>query len=196
LITQLENQYGNDLLIAAMKVTAKNNKDNIGYVEGVLTKWEEAGEKDIDQAREFERQFKERMKKIIEKELESVQSISRLFQQLEETHPALAQKLKDSKNLQEKKDSSEERYKILSSISDACPYGKCDGTGLIWIMDDQENRDFMRECKCKAKRILSKKMKWARIPDEFQNVTINSFDISLYSDQASKEKSSPGTKVS
>ena len=56
-----------------MKVTAKNNKDNIGYVEGVLTKWEEAGAKDIDQAREFERQFKERMKKIIEKELESVQ---------------------------------------------------------------------------------------------------------------------------
>ena len=53
LITQLENQYGNDLLIAAMKVTAKNNKDNIGYVEGVLTKWEEAGAKDIDQAREF-----------------------------------------------------------------------------------------------------------------------------------------------
>ena len=31
-----------------MKVTAKNNKDNIGYVEGVLTKWEEAGEKDIE----------------------------------------------------------------------------------------------------------------------------------------------------
>jgi DnaD/phage-associated family protein len=147
LITQLENQYGNDLLIVAMKVTAKNNKDNIGYVEGVLTKWEEAGEKDIDQAREFERQFKERMKKIIEKELESVQSISRLFQQLEETHPALAQKLKDSKNLQEKKDSSEERYKILSSISDACPYGKCDGTGLIWIMDHQENRDFIMKAK-------------------------------------------------
>jgi hypothetical protein len=63
-------------------------------------------------------------------------------------------------------------------------------------MDHQENRDFMREYKCKAKRILSKKMKWARIPDEFQNVTINSFDISLYPDQASKEKSSPGTKVS
>ena len=35
-------------------------------------------------------------------------------------------------------------------------------------MDHQENQDFMRECKCKAKRILSKKMKWARIPDEFQ----------------------------
>ena len=46
-----------------MKVTAKNNKDNTGYVEGVLIKWEEAGAKDIDQAREFERQFKERMKK-------------------------------------------------------------------------------------------------------------------------------------
>jgi DnaD/phage-associated family protein len=63
LITQLENQYGNDLLIAAMKVTAKNNKDNIGYVEGVLTKWEETGAKDIDQASEFERQFKKRIKK-------------------------------------------------------------------------------------------------------------------------------------
>ena len=143
-------------------------REIIGYVEGVLTKWGEAGAKDINQAREFERQFKEQMKKIIEKELESVQSISRLFRQLEETHPALAQKLKDSKNLQEKKDSSEERYKILSSDSDDCLYGKYVRTGLIWIMDHQENRDFMRECKCKAKRILSKKMKWARIPDEFQ----------------------------
>ena len=46
-----------------MEVTAKNNKDNIGYIEGVLTKWEEAGAKAINQAREFESQFKERMKK-------------------------------------------------------------------------------------------------------------------------------------
>ena len=46
-----------------MKVTAKNNKDNIGYVEGVLTKWEETGAKDINQASEFERQFKKRIKK-------------------------------------------------------------------------------------------------------------------------------------
>ena len=48
-----------------MEVTAKNNKDNIGYIEGVLTKWEEAGAKDINQAREFESQFKERMKKYV-----------------------------------------------------------------------------------------------------------------------------------
>ena len=63
MITQIENQYGNDLLLATMKVIARNNKDNIGYVEGVLTKWEEAGAKDIDQASEFERQFKKRIKK-------------------------------------------------------------------------------------------------------------------------------------
>lgn len=63
LIEQLENQYGYDLLMAAMKVTAKNGADNINYVEGVLTKWEEAGVKSIEQAREFERQFKERTTK-------------------------------------------------------------------------------------------------------------------------------------
>ena len=63
MITQIENQYGNDLLLATMKVIARNNKDNIGYVEGVLTKWEEDGAKDIDKASEFERQFKKRIKK-------------------------------------------------------------------------------------------------------------------------------------
>lgn len=61
LIEQLENQYGYDLLMAAMKVTAKNGADNINYVEGVLTKWEESGVKNIDQAREYERRFKERV---------------------------------------------------------------------------------------------------------------------------------------
>lgn len=88
-----------------------------------------------------------------------------------------------------------ERYQILSSISEDCPYQKCDGTGLIWMKDHQENTEFMRECKCKANRVLSRKMKWARIPEEFQKVTINSFDINLYSNEKSKEKAKMAKKI-
>lgn len=38
-------------------------------------------------------------------------------------------------------------------------------------------------------------MKWARIPEEFQKVTINSFDVNLYSDKESKEKAVMAKKI-
>lgn len=124
-----------------------------------------------------------------------MQSIKNSLQQLEITHPALAQRLKDSKNLQNAKDSHPERYEILSLISDDCPFEKCDGSGLIWVKDNQENKEFMRNCKCRANRILLKKMKWAKIPEEFRNVTINSFDINLYSEQDSRQKAVMAKKI-
>jgi DnaD/phage-associated family protein len=64
LITQLENQYGLELLMASMKVAAKNNADNIGYVEAILHNWELSGVKTLEQAREHERRFKEKQTKV------------------------------------------------------------------------------------------------------------------------------------
>jgi DNA replication protein DnaC len=43
--------------------------------------------------------------------------------------------------------------------------------------------------------MLSKKMKWARIPEEFQDVTIKSFDINLYSEQKSIERAVMAKKI-
>ncbi|MFL0365346.1 ATP-binding protein [Pseudobacillus sp. 179-B 2D1 NHS] len=83
----------------------------------------------------------------------------------------------------------------MTSITEDCPYKKCDGTGLIWIKDHQEKREFMRKCQCKEIRALSRKMKWARIPEDFQKVTIKSFDINLYSEQLSKEKAVMAKKI-
>lgn len=89
----------------------------------------------------------------------------------------------------------EERFETLTSTSEDCPYKQCDGSGLIWIKDHHEKTEFMRECKCKQKRALSRKMKWAQIPEEFREVTINSFDINLYSEQQSKEKAVMAKKI-
>lgn len=62
-IEQVEKEYGYELVLAAMKVTAKNGKDNIGYVEGVLDKWKYAGVKTIEDARKYEMDFKQKTQK-------------------------------------------------------------------------------------------------------------------------------------
>lgn len=87
---------------------------------------------------------------------------------------------------------SADRYEILSSISDDCPYRKCDGTGLIWIKDHQakklSEREFMRRCKCRELRMLERKLTTAHIPDEFKHATVRSFDVSIYEKEESIEK--------
>ncbi|MFF2449335.1 ATP-binding protein [Neobacillus sp. NPDC058068] len=83
----------------------------------------------------------------------------------------------------------------LTSISDDCPYRECDGTGLIWIKDNKENREFMRECRCKEIKALERKLRGARIPDEFKQTTINSFDINLYTKQESKERAITAKRI-
>jgi DnaD/phage-associated family protein len=47
-----------DLVIAAMKLSAKKEKKGFDYTEGILKKWVEAGVQTIDDARKFEQSFK------------------------------------------------------------------------------------------------------------------------------------------
>jgi phage replication O-like protein O len=61
-IDQIENEYGHELVLAAMKLTAKNGKDNIGYVEGILSRWNHEGVKTIEDARKLERDFNQSKK--------------------------------------------------------------------------------------------------------------------------------------
>nr|MDH3162275.1 hypothetical protein [Bacillus licheniformis] len=89
-------------------------------------------------------------------------SLEDTLKQLEKSNPGLAKRLKDSKRLQEQR-AYPERYETLTVISEEnCIYKQCDGSGLIWIKDHQENREFMKECPCKAVKLLEKKLMGAR----------------------------------
>ncbi|MGJ9460315.1 replication protein [Oceanobacillus sp. CF4.6] len=58
LITQWFDEWGADLLLAAMKVSAKAEAKGVNFTEGVLKKWKEAGVKTIEDARKYETEFK------------------------------------------------------------------------------------------------------------------------------------------
>ncbi|MBP0725563.1 ATP-binding protein [Bacillus sp. RG28] len=75
----------------------------------------------------------------------------------------------------------------MSAISDDCMYKECDGTGLIFVKDHEEKREFMRECKCKAVKQIERKLKSAQIPEEFKKANINSFKIDIYQTPQAKK---------
>jgi DnaD/phage-associated family protein len=61
------NDLDSDLVLAAMKLSAKKEKKGFDYTEGILKKWVEAGVQTIDDARKFEHSFKQTGRKGIKK---------------------------------------------------------------------------------------------------------------------------------
>ncbi|NPC91195.1 ATP-binding protein [Bacillus sp. WMMC1349] len=78
---------------------------------------------------------------------------------------------------------------------ESCIYKQCDGSGLIWIKDHQENIEFMKECPCKAVKLLEKKLLGARLPEEFKDVTLNSFEVDVYEKDISKERAANAKRI-
>lgn len=58
LIQQFYDEFGSDLLLAAMKTSAKAEAKGIKFTEGVLKNWREAGVKTLEDARKHETEFK------------------------------------------------------------------------------------------------------------------------------------------
>lgn len=69
-------------------------------------------------------------------------------------------------------DQSKNQEKLISK----CPYSKCDGSGLILI---DSNTGAI--CQCQHDKSLENKLKFANIPEEFKELTVNSFDSGMYS---------------
>lgn len=64
LLSQWFDEFGYDLLLAAMKVAAKAEAKGVNFLEGVLNNWRDAGVKTIDDARKYELEFRNRFKKV------------------------------------------------------------------------------------------------------------------------------------
>jgi len=82
-----------------------------------------------------------------------------------------------------KKDSSQEKKQTSKSTSN-CPYGNCDGSGMI--LDAETNTAIL--CKCYYDQIVDKKLAFANIPENFKDLTINSFRTDLYERPESRQK--------
>ena len=76
-----------------------------------------------------------------------------------------------------------EQSKNQNKLISKCPYGKCDGSGLILI-----DGDTGAICQCQYDRALEHKLKFANIPEEFKELTVNSFDTGMYSKDDSIQK--------
>lgn len=58
-------------------------------------------------------------------------------------------------------------------------YKECDGSGLIHVIDEN-GYEFMMVCKCREYKELLRKIKTARIPNEYLNKRIQDFDTKIY----------------
>lgn len=79
--------------------------------------------------------------------------------------------------------SKEDAGQSQKSIS-SCKYNNCDGSGMI--LNSDTNTATM--CKCYYDKIINRKLDFANIPLEFSELTINSFDVNLYTTEENKEK--------
>lgn len=102
---------------------------------------------------------------------------------------------------------------ILTSISDDCPYRKCDGTGMIWKKDwsrmnkkdevDENGKllraEWIEHCDCyeqlMKQREIDRKLDLSGIPPIFKDATVNSFKTDIYRKNESKERAAAAKKA-
>lgn len=66
-------------------------------------------------------------------------------------------------------------------ISDKCPHKKCDGTGIIFLVKSH-GETVGKECVCKSYKEYLLKLETAKIPLDFIDATVSTFDCSIYDD--------------
>lgn len=59
-LLELYDDWGKDLLLAAMKLAAEQEKKGIAFLKGILNNWQVAGVKSLDDARRHEKEFRNR----------------------------------------------------------------------------------------------------------------------------------------
>lgn len=79
------------------------------------------------------------------------------------------------------------------NVTSKCPYGKCDGSGMVWEIVD--GMTMAGPCKCYGEQIAQSKIAFAEIPEEFRGLTINSFDTEVYGTYDAKLKARAAKKL-
>lgn len=79
------------------------------------------------------------------------------------------------------------KSQIVLNATSSCKYGACDGSGII-LKEDKAYGVIGCECECRKELIHENRVKFAKIPDEFTKLTVNSFRTDLYKNEAEKAK--------
>lgn len=97
--------------------------------------------------------------------------------------------------MQEEHTNFMETWEILNATSE-CPYGKCDGTGMIQARNKKTFEVAGFICKCRQQNIYSQRVQFANIPKEFSELTVASFETELYSKEVDKELARNAKRIS
>lgn len=81
----------------------------------------------------------------------------------------------------------------MNNMTTKCPYGICDGSGMTTYM--KEGNLFAKPCKCYEDQKEDRRLSFAKIPDEFKGLTINSFDTGLYTSPGDTKKAICAKKI-
>lgn len=79
----------------------------------------------------------------------------------------------------------------VTSETGTCPFGLCDGSGIVWV--PEENGGY--PCRCIELRNMEKKLSFAHIPKEFSHIRVNDFDIERYQEAESRQVAYTAKKV-
>lgn len=82
---------------------------------------------------------------------------------------------------------------MMKSTTTKCPYELCDGSGMKSYVKD--GLTFASHCTCYQDKLMENRLAFAKIPEDFKNLTINSFDTSLYTTDEDKEKAIKAKKL-
>lgn len=77
--------------------------------------------------------------------------------------------------------------RILNATTN-CPYGTCDGSGISFVVDEATGSTSGKFCRCREQMLHEKRLKFANIPNEFSNLTINSFRTDWYETDISRAR--------
>lgn len=79
----------------------------------------------------------------------------------------------------------------VTSETGKCPFGLCDGSGIIWV--PEQNGGY--PCRCMELQNMEKKLSFAHIPKEFSHIRVNDFDIERYQEAESRQVAYTAKKV-
>lgn len=71
---------------------------------------------------------------------------------------------------------------------------KCNGTGFI-LRTTEQGYEVANECECLKEQIKTRRLAFADIPEVFQDITLNSFDTSLYKTPDGREMAKIAKKL-
>lgn len=82
----------------------------------------------------------------------------------------------------------------LTKATDGCMYRECDGSGLIHVIRE-DGSEVMVICKCREHKELLRKIKTARIPDDYLSKRIHDFYTKIYQVKESVEVAQYARKI-